>query len=119
VPFTIKQGDTRPFLRATLKKASSQPIPLGLAVIRFNMAPAVAGTGLSIARASALNLEGTIDAETGATLGDGVVEYRWAPGDTAVVSIYRAEFEVTFADGTVETWPNSGYIDVEVYAGLD
>lgn len=38
------------------------------------------------------------------TLDPPVVAYDWAAGDTAVMGFYLAEFEVTYADGAVETF---------------
>ena len=39
---------------------------------------------------------------------------RWLAGDTSDIGSYQAEFEVTYADGNVETFPNSRYINVEI-----
>ena len=46
------------------------------------------------------------------------VRYDWAVGDTAVPGDYWADFEVTWGDGTVTTFPNSGYLEVRVVAEL-
>ena len=42
------------------------------------------------------------------------MQYIWDAADTATVGSYQAEFEVTFAGGAVETFPNNGYIRVEI-----
>lgn len=44
----------------------------------------------------------------------GVVKYVWQDTDTADAGDYEAEFIVEYSDGTVERYPNSGYILVHV-----
>ena len=55
---------------------------------------------------------GTADVDSAAiVIGDGStgkVRYNWAASDTASVGPYEGEFEVTFADSTIEIFPNSG-----------
>jgi len=48
----------------------------------------------------------------------GLVRYNWQAADTATVGSYQVEFEVTYADATVETFPNDGYIRVEIIADI-
>ena len=43
-----------------------------------------------------------------------VVEHAWQPGDTDTPGRFEAEFCVTYMDGTVETFPNLGFIEVFV-----
>ena len=45
---------------------------------------------------------------------NGIVQYNWVSGDTSNIGSYQAEFEVTYSDGNVETFPNSRYINVEI-----
>ena len=47
-----------------------------------------------------------------------VVQYDWQPGDTDRAGVRRAEFEVTYSDGSVETFPNAGYLLVSVVEDL-
>jgi hypothetical protein len=44
----------------------------------------------------------------------GIVTYDWQTGDTDVSGVYYAEFEVTYGDGSVETFPNSGNISIKI-----
>ena len=49
---------------------------------------------------------------------DGVVEYAWAAGDTDTAGTHLAEFQVTFPGGLPATYPNRGYLLVEITADL-
>jgi hypothetical protein len=93
--FSIKRGDTSPSIRATLKDAAGQPIPLTGASVRFHMR----------AKGAA---DVTVDAAAAIVDPDGEVRYDWEPGDTASAGWHEAEWEVTYADGAVETFPNRG-----------
>ncbi len=42
------------------------------------------------------------------------VRYDWEAADTATAGFFEAEFEVTYADGSIETFPNYGYIGVAI-----
>ena len=44
----------------------------------------------------------------------GTVQYDWDAADTDTIGSYQAEFEVTYVDGTIETFPNDGYVRVEI-----
>lgn len=101
--FYIKQNDTSPSLRAQLKDGDDIPVDLTGATIRFHMR-AIGGATAAV-DASAQIITPDIS---------GIVQYDWDNGDTATIGSYQAEFEVTFAGGAVETFPNSGYIRVEI-----
>ncbi len=105
-PFTIKQGDTRPALRVTLSAATGGGESLTGATVRFSMA---GKAGVVINRAPVT----VVNAMTG------VVEYAWSASDTGVAAgAYVGEFEVTFGDGTIGTYPNDGTISIRVVKGL-
>ena len=54
---------------------------------------------------------------TDATLGK--VRYAWRPEDVDAAGHHHGEFEVTFGDSTVETFPNGEWVDLEILADLD
>lgn len=105
--FYIKQNDTSPSIRAALKDGDGVAIDLSGASVRFHM-KGVGETTLKVDEAA------TVPNPSG-----GVVQYNWVSGDTDTVGSYRAEFEVTFAGGAVETFPNSDYLSVIVKSELD
>lgn len=93
--FYIKQNDTRPSLYAQLLQDGSVINLTGCEV------------KLAIRGLPKRNVVIT-DAATGN------VRYDWVPEDTANAGIYEAEFEVTFANGDVQTFPNNGYLTIVV-----
>lgn len=100
--FYIKQNDTSPNLRAILKDGDEVAVNLTDATINFHMRTIGGTTAVVDASAS------IVDAV------NGIVQYVWDAADTATVGSYQAEFEVTFAGGAIETFPNNGYIRVEI-----
>lgn len=104
----IKQNDTSPAIQAALTDASGTAIDLtGALATRFHM---------RLPGASSAKVDAAATVVGAATLG--VVRYDWSTGDTDTAGLYEAEFEVTYADGTVETFPNSGYILVNINGDL-
>ena len=100
--FYIKQNDTSPSMAATLKDANDAAIDLTGATVRFHMR-AVGASQVTVDAAATL-----------VTPASGTVRYDWQADDTDTVGSYQAEFEVTYADGSIETFPNDGYIRVEI-----
>lgn len=100
--FYIKQNDTSPSMLATLQDASGVAVDISAASIRFHMRQ----IGSS---------QITVDAQ--ATIVDalaGEIRYDWQAADTAKIGSYQAEFEVTYADASIETFPNDGYIRIQI-----
>lgn len=95
----IKQGDTRHAIRATLKTVNGAPIDLTGAHIVFKMSSRYIGTLIS--------REATYET-------DGKVHFVFEAGETDKVGMYEAEFEVTYTDGRVETFPHSGKLQVYI-----
>jgi len=100
--FQIKENDTTPSLRAELLNGSGDPVDLLGATLRFHMRP-IGSTAVSI------DSPASIISEAG-----GIVQYDWVVGDTTQIGSYQAEFEVTYSDGNVETFPNNSYISIEI-----
>lgn len=101
--FYIKQNDTAPAIRATLKDTDAVAIDLTDASVRFHMRR-VGSTTTTTDGAAMIVGDAT----------NGIVQYDWEAADTATVDTYHAEFEVTYSDGSIETFPNKSFITVEV-----
>lgn len=100
--FVIKQGDTSPDFVADLKNPDKSAVVLTGATVKFHMRSSRRGSTPLVGNAS------IVDAFIGR------VKYEWTSSDTASVGDYEVEFEVTFADGKVETYPNDGYLEVSI-----
>jgi len=100
--FYIKQNDTRPIISATLIDGDGSSVNLDGATVAFKMRKVGATAS-------------TVDAA--ATIADatkGKVTYTWVAADTATVGEYEGEFQVTYAGGGIQTFPNNKYIEIEI-----
>ena len=97
----MKQNDTNPSLNATLEQDS---IPVDLSdesvTVKFHMGDVV--------DAAAVVVDGV----------SGIVRYDWKAVDTATAGRFSAEFEVTYADGSIGTFPNNEYLIVVITKDL-
>tara|TARA_R100000654_G_scaffold1381_2_gene5046 strand:+ start:20054 stop:20377 length:324 start_codon:yes stop_codon:yes gene_type:complete len=100
--FNIKQNDTSPQIAATLKDGSGNARDITGASVRFHMR-----------RIGAASASVTSDA-TILVASAGTVKYAWQTGDTSTAGSFQAEFQVTFADGGIETFPNDGSIAIDI-----
>lgn len=100
--FYIKQNDTSPAMLATLQDADGNVINLTAASVRFHMRQ-IGSKQVLVDEAAVV-----------VTPLEGLVRYNWNPADTAAIGSFQAEFEVTYADTSIETFPNDGYIRVEI-----
>tara|TARA_R100001086_G_scaffold16743_2_gene8190 strand:- start:482 stop:799 length:318 start_codon:yes stop_codon:yes gene_type:complete len=93
--FYIKKGDTSPILQATLTDYNGDPVNLTAADVQFRME----------------NFDGTLKVNAACTVTDatnGVITYTFTTDDTDTAGTYKAEFEATYSDASVETFPNKG-----------
>ncbi len=103
--FYLKQGDTLPVIEATLAGADGAADLTGATVKFLMRGPKVSGTTPDVVVDSGATI---VDAEAGTVL------YAWQDGDTDLAGKYDAEWEVTFAGGGRETFPNTGYTTVVI-----
>jgi hypothetical protein len=105
----IKRHDTRPYVDATILDELGDPIDLTGASATFVMA----------------NSQGEMVFEKTAVVHPdqaghrGELTYEWEPEDTAWVGTYRGEFETTFTDGSIQTFPTRGHIWVKIHSDLE
>ncbi len=95
IEFTIKQNDTSEALNAILNDSVSTAFSLFGCTVVFNMRSRSTGV-VKINRASVT----IVNAATRS------VKYDWVTGDTSISGEFEAEFEVTFTDGKILTFPN-------------
>ena len=98
--FNIKENDTSP---AILYALTPTTVSLVSASVQFRMRTIGATTW-------ALTEDAVVVTETGTP----TVRYDWATSDTATPGFYEAEFVVTYADASVETFPNSEFITISI-----
>ena len=97
--FTIKRGDTSPALRFVVLP---EGVSLAGATVRFQMR----------ARGGPTVIDRPAQIET--VFAPAVVVHRWTPGETKEAGRFEAEFRIIYLDGSVETFPNLGFIEVFV-----
>lgn len=106
--FYWKQHDTSPSIRCALTDGSgSTPSGTLAGSVKFIMKATSAS--LPKVNASASIVDGTT----------WTVQYDPIAADTDTVGDFNAEWEVTFASGKKQTFPNPGYLSVQISADLD
>lgn len=103
--FKIKEGDTSPALSYAL---TPKTVTLSGATVVFNMMRK--GGTVKISGASAT----ITDNGDGTSSGTPTVRYDWTAADTNTAGVYRGEFQVTYSDSSIETFPNDGYIEIRI-----
>lgn len=90
------QNDTGPLMRFVLTGSDGSPLSLVGATCRLSM---IRSSGRVVVRKAPMVLEEPAL---------GAVRYSWRPGDLPRPGRHRIEVEVTYADGSVETFPTPG-----------
>lgn len=98
--FKIKRNDTSPSIQITCQDSNGTAVDVTGASVQFHMRLAGSADGATL----------KVDAAGSVVSGSsGTVKYDWSASDTNTAGEYECEFEITFGDGTVETFPSSGY----------
>lgn len=103
--FVLKRNDTSSALLYAITPAS---VSLVGATVVFNMRDKSTKTAV-ISRSAAVVYISTVNP---------TVRYNWLPADTDTAGTYEGEFEVTYSDGTIQTYPNTDYIDIKIYEDI-
>lgn len=94
--YYIKVGDTGLDLQGVVRDENGAPKDITAATVRFHMRPLAGGTVK--VNAVATNSQGA--------LGTGAVTYSWAPVDIDTAGLFLGEWQITYASGDVQTFPN-------------
>jgi transcriptional/translational regulatory protein YebC/TACO1 len=100
---TLKKNDTKDNIKATLSNESG-PVDLTGATVRFLM-----------------SRRGIVKVDRQAQIKDaaaGIVWMVFENGDTDETGLFQSEFEVTFPDARIETFPNDGFILINIINDL-
>jgi hypothetical protein len=105
--FVIRQDDTAPRLYADLTDAAGSPVVVTGADVELHL------HGLTVDDEKSL-----VAAVDGAVDDHNRVYYDWVAGDTDSAGYYSGEWQVTYDNGQVETFPNDGVFLVQVVEQL-
>lgn len=105
--YFLKKGDLEPAFTRTLESVDGEAVDLTGATVVFLMTKR---------GESSPTIEAEAEIEDPETAGE--VTYVWAEGDTDAPGDYDAEFQVTFADGRPQTFPNADYLHVRIMRDL-
>lgn len=106
--FVIRANDTVSVIRDTLEDSTGAAVSIQGATVRFHL----------VARdraATVLNAAASNDQVTDGTDGSkGKVSYTWQAADTTTPGFYLGEWQVTYAGGSIQSFPNAAYVLVYV-----
>jgi hypothetical protein len=103
--FIMKVGDTEPTLDDTLLDENLEPVNLGATTIVLHLR----------------GRDGTTEALTPVEILSepaGQVRYTWPTPQMRAAGVYEAEWQVTWTDGTVISFPNDGYFHIKIVGQL-
>tara|TARA_R110001606_G_scaffold224822_2_gene372967 strand:+ start:1503 stop:1823 length:321 start_codon:yes stop_codon:yes gene_type:complete len=104
--FYIKQNDTSPSMLANLTDGDGNAINLTGANVKVHVKDLVGN----------IKIDRTIDIPDPLI---GRVRLNWQTGDTDTFGTYYVEFEATYNDGSIETFPNDGSVTLIVVRELN
>jgi len=105
--FIIKQNDTSPSIEATLTDINGTAVNVAGSSIRFHMKN-MSNNSLIVDQAATI-VNGP----------NGIVRYAWQAADTQKPGLYTCEFEVTYTDNSIETFPNDDKIIVSIESEIN
>lgn len=104
--FILRAGDTAASIASTLEDENGDPVSIQNATVRFHLG-SITGTTVVV------NADANNDQNGAGTDGTkGNVSYDWGAADTATAGWYVGEWQVTYADNSVQTFPNGDYLYV-------
>lgn len=111
--FYIAQGDTASPIADVLKDSAGLPVDIQAATVTLTIFPAAGGAAIvnNVAAANNQNGNGVADGSKGKVSFSG-----WTSGQTGTPGDYLGVWKVTFAGGSVQTYPNGGYILIAITA---
>lgn len=109
--YTIRQGDHGEQINDTLEDSTGAAVNIAGATIKITVA-AVDGSAIILNQATANNDQNG-DGSDGSK---GKVHYTWQAADTATAGLYLASWTVIYSGGEVQTFPNGGFLLVEITA---
>lgn len=112
----IKTGDTRTPIAATLKTPKRLPVNLAGANVTFIMSRTelhYLGKPRKADGPPLINAEALIIDEAA-----GRIAYAFQPGETDESGVFYGEFKVDYPDSSTETFPNEGYIVINIGESL-
>lgn len=104
--YIIRQGDHGVTIDDTLTDEDGVVANLTGATVVFNIAPIGGGSASSLSPVTSGGTTGT-------------VSYEFGTADTDTAGTYKAEWEVTYGGGEVQTFPNGSYIVVRVVEAVN
>jgi len=105
--FVIKQNDTSPSIEATLTDINGSAVNIASSSVRFHMKNMSNNTLIVDQAATIVNAA------------SGIVRYAWQSADTQKPGLYNCEFEVTYSDNSIETFPNDDKIIVSIESEIN
>lgn len=105
--FVIKQNDTSPSIEATLTDINGSAVNIASASVRFHMKN-MSNNTLTVDQAATI-----------VNAASGIVRYAWQAADTQKPGLYNCEFEVTYSDNSIETFPNDDKIIVSIESEIN